>query len=195
MIAACGHELPASNRFCGQCGAPVTGELLAAAEDPAERRPITVLFCDLVGSTALSSRLDPEDLRGVLMRYQATCTKIINQYGGYVAQHLGDGVLAYFGYPSAHENDARRAVTAALEIVRVIPTVPAEPGAASHEQLGVRIGIDSGLTIAGQIGAGSHRQSLALGVTPNVAARLQAIAPHNAIVISDDTHRLVGGAF
>jgi tetratricopeptide (TPR) repeat protein len=129
------------------------------------------------------------------MQYQATCTNVIDQYGGYVAQHLGDGVLAYFGYPSAHENDALRAVTAALEIIRVVPTVRADVSEASHEQLSVRIGIDSGLTVAGQIGAGAHRQSLALGVTPNVAARLQMLAPHNSIVISGDTYRLVSGAF
>ena len=131
MIAPCGHEVPAGNRFCGQCGAPITESTTPEPQGGAERRLITVVFCDLIGSTALSSRLDPEDLRGVLMLYHATCTKVVDQYEGYVAQHLGDGVLAYFGYPNAHEDDARRAVTAALEIVRIIPNVRYDTGEAT----------------------------------------------------------------
>jgi class 3 adenylate cyclase/tetratricopeptide (TPR) repeat protein len=194
--APCGHDVPAGHRFCGHCGTPL--DPLRTSDDPqdrAERRLITVLFCDLIGSTALSSRLDPEDLRGLLMLYHAACTKMVNQYGGYVAQHLGDGVLAYFGYPSAHEDDARRAVTAALEIVRIVPNVRYHTVEGSAERLGVRIGIDTGLTIAGQVGAGASRQSLALGETPNIAARLQSITPHNSIVISSETHRLVSDSF
>jgi len=138
---SCGTENPPPFKFCGQCGTPLTerqkakGKRQKAKEqtasgsrretlDPrpssAERRQLTVMFCDLVGSTALSEQLDPEELREVVQRYQETCTDIIRRHEGYIAQHLGDGLLVYFGYPNAHENDAQRAVRAGLEIVEKI---------------------------------------------------------------------------
>jgi class 3 adenylate cyclase/predicted ATPase len=155
----------------------------------AERRQLTVLFCDLVGSTALSAQLDPEDYRTVVRQYQQTCTAVIQRYDGYLAQYLGDGLLVYFGYPTAHEDDARRAVRTGLEIVEAIR------GQAGQPSLQVRIGIHTGLVVVGAIGAGSRTEQLALGETPNLAARLQGLAEPNTVVVSAVTHRLIEGQF
>jgi class 3 adenylate cyclase len=141
----------------------------------AERRQLTVLFCDLVGSTALSAQLDPEELREVVRTYQETCTAVIQRYEGHIAQHMGDGLLVYFGYPAAHEDDAQRAVRAALGIVEAIQTL-SFPTIQLPRPLQVRIGIHTGLVVVGEIGSGEKREVLALGETPNVAARLQALA-------------------
>ncbi len=162
--------------------------------DTAERRQLTVMFCDLVGSTALSEQLDPEELREVVQRYQATCTEVIRQYEGHIAQHLGDGLLVYFGYPAAHEDDAQRAVRTALGLVEAMqhlsfPTIPLP------RPLQVRIGIHTGLVVIGEIGSSAKRETLALGETPNMAARLQGIAEPDTVVISGATQRLVPGLF
>jgi class 3 adenylate cyclase len=127
----------------------------------AERRQLTVMFCDLVGSTALSAQLDPEDYRAVVQQYQQTCTEVIQQHDGYLAQHLGDGLLVYFGYPFANEDDARRAVRTGLEIVEAIKgQETGDGGQARRQPLQVRIGIHTGLVVVGEIGAGAAWSSL-----------------------------------
>jgi len=203
----CGFENPSGFAFCGQCGTPFTKQTLAATpiqtemqpdkpEDKAERRQLTVMFCDLVGSTALSEQLDPEDLREVMLAYRDVCAKVINRFEGYIAQFLGDGLLVYFGYPVAHEDDAHRAVRAGLGIIEAIknlnPSLKKERGV----QLAVRLGIHTGLVVAGDMGTGDQLQPKAVvGETPNVAARVQSLAEPDAIVISRATHRLVQGYF
>ncbi len=162
----------------------------AAGGGDAERRQITVMFCDLVGSTALSERLDPEDLRAVMQAYQRSCGEIIARYDGYVAQYLGDGLMTYFGWPQAHEDDAERAMRAALEITEAIKSVEAP------EPLAVRIGIATGAVVVGDSGSGDDADSkLAVGETPNLAARAQGIAGPDEVVIAATTRRLVGGTF
>ena len=160
--------------------------------DNAERRQLTVMFCDLVGSTALSVKLDPEDLRGVIAGYHRCCTELVERDGGFVARYMGDGVLAYFGYPQAHEHDAERAVRAGLalvEAVRRLDTVAAVP-------LQVRVGIATGLVVAGDlIGTGAAQEQPVVGETPNLAARLQALAEPGAVVIESRTRRMTGGLF
>jgi class 3 adenylate cyclase/tetratricopeptide (TPR) repeat protein len=168
-------------------------QTLDSARPEAERRQLTVMFCDLVGSTALSAKLDPEELREVMRVYQETCTGVIRRYDGHIAQHLGDGLLVYFGYPVAHEDDAQRAVRAGLEIVEMLRTRGLSP--LSAQPLQVRIGIHTGLVVIGEIGSSEKREILALGETPNLAARLQALAEPDTLVISAATQRLVQGLF
>jgi len=153
------------------------------------------MFCDLVGSTALSVRLDPEDFRDTVRAYQAACAEVIARYDGHVAQYLGDGLLVYFGYPQAHEDDAQRAVRAGLGIVAAIRGLNPGPTAPREPSLSVRVGIHTGLVVVGEVGGGTRLEQLALGETPNLAARLQALAEPDAVVISTATHRLVHGLF
>jgi predicted ATPase/class 3 adenylate cyclase len=156
-----------------------------------ERRHLTVLFCDLLGSTEVSTALDPEELSEVLHLYQTHVAQVIGTYGGTIAQYLGDGVLAYFGYPQAHENDAECAIRASLDIVGKLPVLANSPF-----QLKVRIGIATGLVVVGQVREASIKgEPLAIGETPNLAARLQAAAPANGILIAESTRRLVGHLF
>src|SRR5215831_2794409 len=164
---------------------------VARYEPAAERRQLTVLFCDLVDSTALASQLDPEELRDVILAYQATCAEVIQRFEGHIAQYLGDGLLVYFGYPSAHEDDAQRAVQSGLGMVEAITALNARLARQPGVQLAVRLGIHTGLVVVGEIGGGGRQEHLALGETPNVAARLQALAAPNTVVISATTHRLV----
>jgi class 3 adenylate cyclase len=161
----------------------------------AERRQLTVLFCDLVDSTALAIQLDPEDLREVVRAYQATCAAVIQHFEGYIAQYLGDGLLVYFGYPQAHEDDAQRAVRTGLGMVEALGTLGAQGPQASGEPLAVRVGIHTGLVVVGEMGGGHRQEQLALGDTPNVAARLQSLAAPNRVVISERTRQLVGATF
>jgi TOMM system kinase/cyclase fusion protein len=161
----------------------------------AERRQLTVLFCDLVDSTALSSRLDPEDWREVVRAYQETCAKVIARYEGHIAQYLGDGLLVYFGYPQAHEDDAQRAVRAGLGMVEAMGQLNASMLQEHRVQLDVRLGIHTGQVVVGEIGGGEKHEQLALGETPNVAARLQGLAAPNTVVISTATSQLLGGFF
>jgi class 3 adenylate cyclase/predicted ATPase len=161
----------------------------------AERRQLTVLFCDLVGSTQLSGQLDPEDLRAVVRAYQEAAAEVIQRYEGHIAQYLGDGLLVYFGYPVAHEDEARRAVHTGLGIVYAITILNTHLAAQYGVELAVRVGIHTGPVVVGVMGAGERQEHLALGETPNIAARLQALAPANAVVISAVTARLVHGAF
>jgi class 3 adenylate cyclase len=161
-------------------------------QDTAERRQLTVMFCDLVGSTALSARLDPEDLRSIIGTYHRRCADIIGKAGGFVAKYMGDGVLAYFGYPQAHEEDAERAARAGLALVGAVPKLDGHGGAA----LQVRIGIATGLVVVGDLlGEGAAQEQAVVGETPNLAARLQALAEPGAVVISASTRRLTGGLF
>jgi class 3 adenylate cyclase len=142
-------------------------------EDRAERRQVTVMFCDLVGSTALSVRMDPEDLREVISAYQNSVAVTVGRFGGFVARYIGDGVLAYFGYPQAHEHDAERAVLAGLALVEAAPMLKTAAGA----PLQVRVGIATGLVVVGDlIGSGEAQERGVVGDTPNLAARLQALA-------------------
>lgn len=158
----------------------------------AQRRQITVMFCDLIGSTALSSQLDPEEMYEVLRAYQSCCTEVIEQAGGFVAKYLGDGVLAYFGYPQAHEDDPERAIHAGLIVAGLVPGLPV-PG---ERQLAARIGIATGLVIVGElIGAGAAEERAVTGETPNLAARLQELAPPGGVVVSAATRRLAAGLF
>lgn len=156
-----------------------------------ERRQLTVMFCDLVGSTALSEQLDPEELQIVVRTYQEVSAQVIERYEGYIAQYLGDGLLVYFGYPAAHEDDAARAIRAGLEIVSAL----AEARSQFPQPIQVRIGIHTGSVVVGQMGGGSRHEQLALGETPNIAARVQGQAQPNEIVISAATQRLVVGLF
>lgn len=161
------------------------------AATEAERRQLTVMFCDIVGSTPLAQRLDPEDMREVIRNFQDCCTEAVGHFDGFVAHYMGDGVLAYFGYPRAHEDDAERAIRAAMRTVECI----ADP-AAGGEPIQVRLGIATGLVVVGDIvGSGSAQQEAVTGNTPNLAARLQAQAQPNTILISATTRRLAGGAF
>jgi class 3 adenylate cyclase/tetratricopeptide (TPR) repeat protein len=161
----------------------------------AERRQLTVLFCDLVGSTQLSGQLDPEDLRAVVRAYQEAAAEVIRQYEGHIAQYLGDGLLVYFGYPTAHEDDARRAVHTGLGMVQAIAALNTRLAAQYGVELAVQLGIHTGAVVVGVMGSGGRHEHLALGETPNIAARLQALAPANAVVISAVTARLVRDTF
>jgi len=160
----------------------------------AERRQLTVLFCDMVGSSALSERIDPEELRDIMSDYRSICSDIVNRYDGYVAQYLGDGILVYFGFPHAHEDDARRAAHAALEIAHRIPQQTYPVQQSDDVQLAVRVGVHTGLVVVGGIGGGD-KCSMALGETPNIAARIQGHAEQNTVVISDNTYQLLGEHF
>ena len=175
----------------------VQGARLSAdhAAPEAERRQLTVLFCDLVDSTLLSSQLDPEDLREVVRAYQAACAEVIQRFEGHIAQYLGDGLLVYFGYPQAHEDDAQRAVRTGLGMVEVMATLNRRLEQRQGVLLAVRVGIHTGLVVVGEMGGGGRQEQLALGETPNIAARLQALAAPDTVVISAATQRLIQGYF
>ena len=162
----------------------------ASPEDRAERRQVTVMFSDLVGSTALSARMDPEDLREVISAYQKCVAEIVQRFGGFVAKYISDGVLVYFGYPQAHEDDAERAVRAGLDLVAAVGALK------THAPLQTRIGIATGLVVVGDlIGSGASQEQAIVGKTPNLAARLQGIAAPNMVVIADSTRNLLGNLF
>jgi TOMM system kinase/cyclase fusion protein len=161
----------------------------------AQRRQLTVLFCDLVDSTPLARQLDPEDYCEVIRAYQTACADVIQRFDGYIAQYLGDGLLVYFGYPQAHEDDAQRAGRAGLEILDAIAPLKARLAADKGLQLAVRLGIHTGLVVVGAMGTRGRQESLAVGDTPNIAARLQGLAAPDTVVISDATWRLVQGYF
>jgi class 3 adenylate cyclase len=180
-IAALGAEAPAA------VVEPTPRDASASAD--AERRQVTVMFCDLVGSTALSTRFDPEDLREVIGAYQRAVTEVVTGFGGFVAKYMGDGVLVYFGYPRAHEDDAERAVWAGLRAIEAI-------GRLGPVKLEARIGIASGSVVVGDlIGRGSSQEQSIIGETPNLAARLQALATPGALVIAASTRQQIGELF
>lgn len=210
----CRADVPADARFCPTCGAPQSrlcgncnvanatsdrfckgcGRALDVTAE-AERRILTIVFCDLVGSVELSAQLDPEDLRELMRAYQQVCEDAIGRFDGHVAQYLGDGVLAYFGYPAAHEDDARRAVLASMEIVQALEPLAAQWRDKRGVELRLRIGVHSGPTVVGEMGRGAGGLPLASGETPNVAARCQALAEPGTVLISGATHTLVRGYF
>jgi predicted ATPase/class 3 adenylate cyclase len=161
----------------------------------AERRQLTVMFCDLVGSTNLSGQLDPEDWREVVRAYQETAAAVIQRYDGYIAQYLGDGLLVYFGFPQAHEDDAPRAVHAGLGIIEATATLNTRLKVTYGVQLAVRLGIHTGPVVVGEMGSGGRYERLALGETPNIAARLEGLAVPDTVVVSMTTARLVQGVF
>ena len=187
---ACGFANPPGMNFCGGCGQPLD---VPTRRAEAERRQLTVMFCDLVGSAALADRLDPEELRDVIRDYQQAAGEAIRAFEGHVAQHLGDGLLVYFGYPLAHEDDARRAVLAGLGVLAAMAGV--NDRLPVGRSLALRIGIHTGPVVAGEIGTGQTREQLALGATPNIAARLQEVAEPGTVVVSGRTRDLLGGAF
>src|SRR5262245_42823664 len=204
---ACGHVNPSEHRFCSECGASLSPSSARAASFPfpptvdvapgatrkprvAERRQITVLFCDMVGSTTLSGTLDPEEHREILSAFQGCCSQEIARFGGHVAQYMGDGVLVYFGYPAAHEDDAERAVRAGLAIIAAVPLLRTLPSLT----LQVRVGIASGHAVVGDL-TGAAQEQAAVGETTNLAARLQALAEPNTVLIAAETFRLVAGHF
>jgi class 3 adenylate cyclase len=175
---------------------PISVEPLPTEPRPreAERRQLTVMFCDLVDSTKLSSQLDPEDYREVVREYQQVCSEVISRYDGYIAQYLGDGLLVYFGYPVAHEEDAHRAVYAGLGILNAMKSLNTSLKP-KDVQLAIRLGIHTGLVVVGEMGGAGRQEQLALGEVPNVASRIQGIAEADTLVISSSTYRLVQGYF
>ena len=182
------HALPASPL-------QATSAETAPPRPEAERRQITVMFCDVVDSTTLSSQLDPEDYREVIRAYQATCAEVIQRFEGHIAQYLGDGLLVYFGYPQAHEDDAQRAVRTGLGMVEALGTLNTGLEQDKGLRLAVRVGIHTGVVVVGEIGEGSRQEHLALGDTPNIAARLQGYAAPDTVVISTATSQLIQGYF
>src|SRR5215468_8826259 len=170
--------------------------LLAEPRSPeAERRQLTVMFCDLVDSTKLSSQLDPEEYREVVRAYQSTCTEVIQRYEGHIAQLLGDGLLVYFGYPQAHEDDAQRAVRTGLEILNAMEALNNRIEHDKGIRLAVRLGVHTGLVVVGEMGSQGRQEPLALGQVPNVCARIEALAAPKTIAVSEATYRLIQGYF
>lgn len=217
----CGFDNPAGMKFCGQCATPLAptcpqcqfvnpagfrycgqcGTALDAVPAPAvteservERRQLTVLFCDLVGSSTLSETTDPEELRELIGAYREACARAMARHQGHIAQYLGDGILAYFGYPLAQEDAAVRGVAAARDTLHELADLNRRLAAGDGPELAVRIGLHTGMVVVGEIGS-DQRDSLALGTTPNIAARLQELAAPNSVVISASTKRLVEQRF
>ncbi len=203
-VHAVGHRLTILRAAAAHADAPdAEATAIAAATPPAdgftseaERRQLTVMFCDLVGSTELSRRLDPEDLSEINRAYQRACKTAIERYEGYVARYMGDGVLAYFGYPQAHEDDAERAIHAGLSVGEAIRALNETTGTSRGIDLRVRVGIATGQVVVGDIvGEGAAQESAVVGETPNLAARLQALAEPNTVVIGRGTYELAAGRF
>jgi class 3 adenylate cyclase len=168
---------------------------LAPQRPDAERRQLTVMFCDLVGSTPLSKRLDPEDLREVVRAYQHTCAEVIQRFHGHVAQLLGDALLVYFGWPQAHEDSTQQAVHAGIGMIEAMHALNTRLEREYGIRLGIRVGMHTGLVVIGEMGGGEYREQLALGETPNIAARIQGFAEPDTVLLSVDTYRLVQGYF
>ena len=197
----CGTENPPEASFCGDCGAGLVVTARTEAEEHAhhiiveqhavegERRHLTVLFCDLVGSTEIAGHLDPEEWREIVAGYHRAAAQAVERFGGHVAQYLGDGVMAYFGWPEAHDNDAERAARAGLAILDAISKLNEH---STHPKLAARVGIDSGAVV---VGAGAGKDTDVFGDTPNIAARVQTAAAPGTVMITTDTHRLVSGLF
>ena len=193
-VSSAGHRLRIRNAIA-KLGTQVKNEsthgpLTAAGETSAERRQVTVMFSDLVGSTALSARMDPEDLREIISAYQKCVAETVARFRGYVAKYMGDGVLIYFGYPQAHEDDAERAVRAGLELVTAVSSLK------THTTLQTRVGIATGLVVVGDlIGSGASQEQAIVGETPNLAARLQGIAEPSSVFLAESTRKLLGNLF
>jgi class 3 adenylate cyclase len=191
LAAIASLRATAPNHDVAQSGASAPSAPAPAPSGGAERRQLTVMFCDLVGSTALSARLDPEDLREVIGAYHRAVTDVVRSLDGYVAKYMGDGVLVYFGYPRVHENDAEYAVQAGLGVIDAVGRVDVK-----SVKLQARVGIATGLVVVGDlIGEGPAQEQSVVGETPNLAARLQALAEPDAVVVAAGTRRLVGDLF
>ena len=196
LCHACDSALPAGARFCPSCGTRLSEHAALDREMAGEHRQITVMFCDVVGSTELASRLDPEDLRDVLREYQSVCAQEIKRHHGMISHYLGDGVIACFGYPRAREDSAINGVDAALEITRRLRDLGRVTRAGQQVDLAARISLHTGRVLVGEMGSGDTREHHALtGVTPNIAARLEQHAPTNGVVISAQTRALVEASF
>src|SRR6266851_2518317 len=194
----CGADNSPASKFCDECGASLNvPDSAAASEIPSvpapelagERRHLTILFCDLVGSVTLAAQLDPEEWHATVAGYQHAAADSITRFGGEVVRYVGDGIMAFFGYPTAHDNDAERAARAGLAILDAIARLNEPP---AHTKLAVRIGIDSGQVV---VGAGAGKEVDAFGDTANIAARVQAAAEPDTVVVTGDTHRLISGLF
>ena len=188
LCESCQHENPEALRSCERCGSALPSTVFYG-----ERRQLTVLFADLVDSSTLSAQLDAEDYQDLIRAYQTASVGAVTRFGGHVAQYLGDGVLVYFGYPEAFEDEARFAVQAGLELVHAVAALngPRWPG----RSIAARVGIATGMVVAAQTAPGSGAQTLAFGQTPNIAARLQGEAVAGGVVLSSDTYSLVDGFF
>ncbi len=194
----CGESVELADKFCRGCGhaqVPSPAPPPRETPKPEERRMLTVLFCDLVGSTELASRLDPEETHELIQLYQTACGQEIERFGGYTAQYLGDGILVYFGYPVATDDAAEQAVRCALSIREAIAGLGDELQGTWGVSLAVRVGVHSGLVVIGDMGSGARTERLALGQAPNIAARIQAVADPDEVLISDDTRKLTQGRF
>jgi len=189
----CGFENPPESRFCGGCGARLQEVQLEDAGG--ERRQLTVLFCDVVGSTELSQILDPEDLGEVIGTYQKICGEAVAAHEGYIAQYLADGVVVYFGYPRAHEDEAQRAVRCGLDILAAVRALGETAGVPGEISLDVRLGAHTGRVVVGPVGAGDRHDRLALGDTPNIAARIQAEGELGTLTVSGTTWKIVQDYF
>ncbi len=194
LCPQCGFANEAGEKFCGECGvalAPLADAPPSAPppEVAGERRHLTILFCDIVGSVMLTARVDPEEWRATVAGYQRAATEAITRFGGEVARYVGDGVMAFFGYPAAHDNDAEGAARAGLAILDAIAQLNEQP---ARHKLSVRIGIDSGRVV---VGAGAGKEVDAFGDAANIAARVQAAAEPDTVTISEATQRLVAGLF
>src|SRR5215813_3615703 len=168
---------------------------LQTVPSDAERRQLTVVFCDLVDSTKLSSQLDPEDYRNMVRTYQKVCSEVITRFEGHVAQLLGDGLLVYFGYPQAHEDAPQRAVRTGLGILNAMGDLNKKLERDKDITLALRLGMHTGLVVVGEMGGAGRQEQLALGEVPNIASRIQGLAKPNTIMISPDTYRLIQGYF
>jgi class 3 adenylate cyclase/predicted ATPase len=193
---SCGASNELSAKLCARCGAVLAVEQGDGFSiHDGERRQLSLIFSDIIGSTALSERLDPEDLRTILRDYRAACSKVIALYEGSVAQYLGDGILAYFGYPTAHEDDARRAIQAGLGIIEAMRAIRERFLRETGVEVGVRVGIHTGLVVVGAIGTKDVLESPIVGNAPNLAARIQSAAEANTLIVSSDTYKLTHGYF
>src|SRR5215467_12675792 len=210
----CGAATEPGEKFCGACGGALsnngvgmysppspsstsetqtdTGQIGESAPSKGERRHLTVLFCDLVNSTEIAARLDPEEWRDVIARYQHVAAQAVARFDGHVAQYLGDGVLALFGYPAAHENDAERAVRTGLKIIEGVSALNAGFDSKALPALAARVGIHAGPVV---VGNPDNKSANVFGETPNMAARVQAAAERNTVVVSAAVHQLVSGRF
>src|SRR5215472_3198100 len=210
----CGAATEPAEKFCGACGGALssngvgmysppppsgasetqtdTGQIVESAPSKGERRHLTVLFCDLVNSTEIAAQLDPEEWRDILARYQRVAAEAVARFEGYIAQYLGDGILAWFGYPVAHENDAERAVRTGLVIIEGVTTLNTSLDVKGLQALAVRVGIHAGPVV---VGDSDNKSANVFGDTPNVAARVQAAAERNTVVVSAAVHQLVSGLF
>jgi len=190
---ACGFENPAESKFCGGCGARL--QEVRAEDARGERRQLTVLFCDIVGSTALSQLLDPEDLGELIAAFQQICGDAVLAHEGHVAHYLGDGVVVYFGYPRAHEDEAQRAVRCGLDVLEGVEALRDSGGSPAGKVLNVRLGAHTGRVVVGPVGAGDRKDRIALGDAPNIANRIQSEAEPGTLVLSDVTWKIVEGYF